>query len=129
MRKELYEALKINESINVDDIVPVEVDTFMNIDPNASLADQYKTLEIAARKLRSELKMINSIENDWDYVDDIYQFKRNFYNKYIDFARKCKELSSFKGITGYGGPKDAMKIKIVDIARWVDYNFPYGWKR
>ena len=128
MIDEIYEALRMDESVFIDDITPTEVEAFMNMDPNADLADQLNILETAARKLRSELKTINSIANDWDYVDDIYQFKRNFYNKYVDFARKCREMSGLGGVSGYG-IGDSVKLKMKDIARWVDYNFPYGWKR
>lgn len=54
--------------------------------------------------------------------------KTEFYNTYIDFARKCEELGQLGGVSGYGGIKDYEKLRIKDYCRAVDYNFPYGWK-
>jgi len=129
MIDEIYEALRVDESVTIDSSIPKEVEKFMSMPSTAEAKDIYKSIEEAASKLKSELNLITRIEDDWQYVDDIHMFKKNFYNKYIDFAKKCQELSGLGGISGYGGLNDAIKIKIKNIARWVDYNFPYGWKR
>ena len=94
---------------------------------NNTTNNTLKTFKSEAERFWLDYKDIKSKENDWDYIDDIYDMKKDFYNKYIDFARRCKELSSIKGITGYG-LNDASKLKLMEICREVDYNFPYGWK-
>jgi hypothetical protein len=47
---------------------------------------------------------------------------------YVKFAQKCKDIAEDLSISGYGGASDIIKIKIREICRGVDYNFPYGWK-
>ena len=54
--------------------------------------------------------------------------RREFYNRYIEFAKTCQSLSTLGGVSGYGGIKDYEKLRIKDICRCVDYYFPYGWK-
>ncbi len=108
--------------------LPTEVSDFMNMDSNIDFSDQYRITKAAGDMFFKELQNIKSKENDWDYLDDIYDMKRNFYKKYIDFAKKCEEMSSIKGITGYG-KFDPIRIKIMELCKAVDYNFPYGWRR
>lgn len=107
--------------------LPTEIFDFINMDSNIDFSDQYKITKNAVDIFFDELKDIKSKEDDWDYVDSIYRDKRDFYQKYIDFARKCKSMSSIAGITGYG-KSDPVRIKIMELCRAVDYNFPYGWK-
>ncbi len=116
----LYENNKIHT-------LPVEVENFMNIDSTIKYSDQFKITKAAVDTFFSELKSIINKEDDWNYIDSIYKEKKDFYQKYIDFARKCKSMSSISGITGYG-KSDSMRIKIMELCKAVDYNFPYGWK-
>ena len=53
--------------------------------------------------------------------------RREFYNRYIEFAKTCQSLSTLGGVSGYG-INDYEKLRIKDICRCVDYYFPYGWK-
>ena len=111
----------------LSDLSP-EIEAFINMDSNIDYTDQYRIIKSAGDIFFKELQDIKSKENDWDYLDDIYDMKRNFYKKYINFAKKCKEMSSIKGITGYGS-NDFLRTKIMEMCRSIDYNFPYGWKR
>ena len=61
-------------------------------------------------------------------MDDIYSIKRNFYKKYLEFAKKCEEyLKNGRSISGYG-INDILKIKIKELCQTVSMHFPYGWK-
>ena len=111
----------------LSDLSP-EIEAFINMDSNIDYTDQYRIIKSAGDIFFKELQDIKSKENDWDYLDDIYDMKRNFYKKYINFAKKCKEMSSIKGITGYGS-NNFLRTKIMEMCRSIDYNFPYGWKR
>ena len=54
--------------------------------------------------------------------------QRRFYQKYYDFAKKCKQLSAqLKQVSGYG-KLDAVKLELARRLGAVDYHFPYGWK-
>lgn len=103
--------------------IPAEIEQFMIKYPDVD----YKTIKVAADKFFADLEDIKHKENDWEYIDTIYDEKRAFYLRYIDFARKCHEKTSMAGITGYGR-NDVVKLKIMDLCRAIDYNFPYGWK-
>ena len=111
----------------LSDLSP-EIEAFINMDSNIDYTDQYRIIKSAGDIFFKELQDIKSKENDWDYLDDIYDMKRNFYKKYINFAKKCKEMFSIKGITGYGS-NNFLRTKIMEMCRSIDYNFPYGWKR
>lgn len=104
-----------------------EVADFLSTDPKLDLKSAYDALELAFKRCYDEYKDILSKENDWQYIDDIRQMQRDFYNRWIDFAKRCRELSNIKSITGYG-LDDALKIKFMEKCRALDYNFPYGWK-
>lgn len=119
---------RLCEDITTVSNLPPEIEAFLDIDDNTEYTDQYRIVKAAGDIFFKELQDIKSKENDWDYLDDIYGMKRNFYKKYIDFVKKCKEMSSIKGITGYG-KSDPIRIKIMQLCRAVDYNFPYGWKK
>ena len=54
--------------------------------------------------------------------------KGQFYNKYYDFVKKCKEIVKSLTISGYGR-NDFSKLRIKDMCDKVDYTFPYGWKQ
>lgn len=111
----------------LSDLSP-EIEAFINMDSSIDYTDQYRIVKAAGDMFFKELQDIESKENNWDYLDDIYDMKRNFYKKYINLAKKCKEMSSIKGITGYGS-NDFLRTKIMEMCRTIDYNFPYGWKR
>jgi len=107
----------------IDETTPKEIIDFLNSDSlNLNLVNS------AVKVFENDLKKFPP-SNSMDSLDIIYdEDHKRFYKKYIDFAKKCKNFSNYKGITGYGGLKDVEKIKIVDLCRFVDYNFPYGWK-
>ena len=53
--------------------------------------------------------------------------KVRFYKKYRPFVDACKNIMKTINPSGYGR-EDYMNLKIKDMLRSVDYNFPYGWK-
>ena len=102
------------------------VDAFMNIDK----IDEYdwSLVKEALNEFWSDYEKFpnpNTIEElDMKYDLD----KRTFYNKWIEFARKCKELSKeLKHVSGYGR-MDAIKLELAKRLGAVDYHFPYGWR-
>lgn len=101
------------------------VEAFMNMDEDSPEA--YEITKAACNEFTNDYKDILSKEDDWDYIDSIYQMKRDFVKKYKDFALKCKDIGKLGGVSGYG-LNDAIKLKVKDLCRAVDYNFPYGWK-
>lgn len=117
--EKLYESDNHNHTAEVAD--------FLSVDPNIDIMAALNTFKLAADSFYSEYKNILAKEDDYRYLDDIYQMKKDFYNKYIDFAKRCKELSSISGITGYG-KDDTLRYKLMELCRGIDYNFPYGWK-
>lgn len=124
----IVEALNRLCENNLSYNLPLEIENFIKMDSSIDYADQYRITKSAVDMFFKELKNIENKENDWDYIDSIYTEKKDFYKKYIDFAKKCKEMSSIKGITGYGS-NDFLRTKIMEMCRNIDYNFPYGWKR
>lgn len=78
------------------------------------------TLEITATAVRR-------FREDRAAVGDTEAEHRAFYQKYYEFAKACESLGALSGVSGYGR-YDFIKLKIKDLCRLVDYNFPYGWK-
>lgn len=124
----IVEALeRLCEDNNLSVTLPKEIIDFMNMPTNMDFIKQYSITKDAVNVYFKELKSIEAKENSWEYLDTIYDEKRNFYKKYVDFAKKCREMSDINGVTGYGR-FDFIQIKIMDLCKTVDYNFPYGWK-
>lgn len=66
--------------------------------------------------------------NHIDSLDDaLNDDKRLFYSKYRPFADKCKEILNELRISGYGRG-DFSLVKVRELCKDVDMNFPYGWK-
>lgn len=59
--------------------------------------------------------------------DTMYEIQRNFYKKYRPFVDKCKNIMNSINVTGYGR-NDYYLLKIWDLCKVVDNNFPYGWR-
>lgn len=78
------------------------------------------TLEIARTA-------VQKFREDRAAVGDTEAEHRAFYQKYYEFAKACESLGALGGVSGYGRG-DFVKLKIKDLCRLVDYNFPYGWK-
>lgn len=112
----------------IDPEVPGIVLKFINTEKFEDIDDLYKTLKEAYDLCIEDYQKFpsgNTMESlDMKYDDD----KGRFYTKYVKFAQKCREMEKDLSISGYGGASDIIKIKIRDICRGVDYNFPYGWK-
>lgn len=112
----------------IDSEVPNEVLKFINTEKFEDIDDMYKTLKAAYDIYVEDYQKFpngNTMESlDMKYDDD----KGRFYTKYVKFAQKCKDITEDLSISGYGGASDIIKIKICEICRGVDYNFPYGWK-
>ena len=126
-----YENESLNENLESIDI-PKDILLFINMDTDSfkklELDEKYDIIKNAFYCFKNDYDEIKSIEDDFNYIDDIYRLRKIFYNKYIDFAKKCSEyLKNRDSISGYG-KYDILKIKIEDICKKVDNNFPYGWK-
>ena len=111
----------------ISEEIPGAVEVFMNtFDEELN----YDVVKDACEAFWDDYKKFpnpNSMESlNIDYDED----KGRFYKKYIEFARRCKELTESRlfNPSGYG-KKDYFVLKMRDGLRSVDYNFPYGWKR
>lgn len=78
------------------------------------------TLEIASTA-------VQKFREDRAAVGDTEAEHRAFYQKYYEFAKTCESVGAIGGVSGYGRGY-FVKLKIKDLCRLVDYNFPYGWK-
>ena len=70
---------------------------------------------------------VQKFQEDRAAVGDTSEGHRAFYQKYYEFAKTCESIGTLGGVSGYGRG-DFVKLKIKDLCRLVDYNFPYGWK-
>lgn len=70
---------------------------------------------------------VQQFQEDLTAVGDTEAERRAFYQKYYEFAKTCESKGTLGGVSGYGRG-DFVKLKIKDLCRLVDYNFPYGWK-
>ena len=108
----------------VDNEVAPAVEVFMEL-PDDEV--DYNAVKDAVDEFREEYQQFppnNSIDSlDIKYDKD----KGRFYNKYRPFADKCKELFEKTNPSGYGRGDFAL-LKMRDLLKAVDYNFPYGWK-
>lgn len=66
--------------------------------------------------------------NTIDSLDQKYSMDHGrFYEKWRPVIDKCKEIVKKANVSGYGR-WDFFTIKIRDIVKAMEYNFPYGWK-
>lgn len=70
---------------------------------------------------------VQKFQEDLTAVGETESERRAFYQKYYEFAKTCASKGTLGGVSGYGRG-DFVKLKIKDLCRLVDYNFPYGWK-
>lgn len=70
---------------------------------------------------------VQKFQEDRAAVGDTEAERRAFYQKYYEFAKTCESEGELGGVSGYGR-HDFVKLRIKDLCRLVDYNFPYGWK-
>lgn len=70
---------------------------------------------------------VQKFREDRAAVGDTEAEHRAFYQKYYEFAKTCESVGAIGGVSGYGRG-DFVKLKIKDLCRLVDYNFPYGWE-
>ena len=71
----------------------------------------------AVQKFREDLMTVGNTREE----------RRAFYQKYYEFAKTCESVGALGGVSGYGR-NDFVKLRIKDLCRLVDYNFPYGWR-
>ena len=88
----------------------------------------FKDVSEAVDEYASEYEDLQSREGELAYLDSIYEMKRSFYQKYKPFVDKCKEIVDTTHYSGYG-MNDYMLSRIVNKCRWVENNFPYGWRK
>jgi hypothetical protein len=72
-------------------------------------------------------KAVQIFQEDLNRVGDTEAERRDFYQKYYEFAKACESEGALGGVSGYGRG-DFVKLRIKDLCRLVDYNFPYGWR-
>ena len=112
----------------IDPEIPNEVLKFTSTEKFEDIDEWYRTLKAAYDVCMEDYNKFPN-QNTMDSMDIKYDDdKGRFYSKYVKFAQKCREMEKELSISGYGGASDIIKIKIRDICRGVDYNFPYGWK-
>jgi hypothetical protein len=70
---------------------------------------------------------VQKFQKDLLAVGDTEVERRAFYQEYYEFAKTCGSKGALGGVSGYGRG-DFVKLRIKDLCRLVDYNFPYGWK-
>ena len=70
---------------------------------------------------------VQKFQEDLTAVGDTEAERRAFYQKYYEFATICESLGYLGGVSGYGRG-DFVKLRIRDLCRLVEYNFPYGWR-
>lgn len=86
---------------------------------NAEVQDAVSEFFDDYRKIPS--KGMESLDTKYDCDKD------RFYQKYRPFVDKCKKIVNELNPTGYG-KTDYFDIKVKELLKKVDYNFPYGWK-
>ena len=84
----------------------------------------YLDLKKEVDDFKSDLAKVD--ENDLDGVYSQYGY---IYRTYRPLVDKCKDILNNISISGYGGIKDVEKVKIYDLCKYMDYHFPFGWKR
>jgi len=111
----------------ISEDLPAAVNVFMN-----TFDDEldYATVKDACEAFWNEYKQFpnsNSMDSlDIKYDDD----KGRFYRKYVEFARRCRNLAKSRRFNPSGyGKKDYSVLKMRDRMHKVDYFFPYGWKQ
>lgn len=70
---------------------------------------------------------VQKFQEDLNAVGENGIARREFYQKYYEFAKTCESVGALGGVSGYGR-HDFVKLRIKDLCRLVDYNFPYGWR-
>lgn len=112
----------------IDPVTPKIILKFIGTESFEDIDELYRTLKEGYSLYINdydEFPNSNTMESlDMKYDDD----KGRFYTKYIKFVEKCKEIDNNLSISGYGGARDIIKIKIHDMCHSIDYSFPYGWK-
>ena len=111
----------------IDEELSNEVQLFLNKEEFTDYYEQFNILKNAYDVYLEDYKKFPDM-NSTDSLDIIYdEDHKRFYRKYIKFATKCKEMSESFNTSGYGRD-DLIKIRIQDLCKNIDYNFPYGWK-
>jgi len=117
--------------------IPLAIDKFNNsvADGANGLMEDYEFLDSDPEKIdyKSFKDMVDTFIKEYkdvqqeDDPDLMYDLQRNFYKKYRPLVDKCKILIQSISPTGYG-KNDFYLIKLRDLCKIVDNNFPYGWK-
>lgn len=108
----------------IDREIPKEIENFMSLeDDEVDYTEAKKACEVFWRDYEKFPNSNSTDSLDMRYSDD----QRRFYNKYYNFALKCKRIAKSISPSGYGRT-DYVDLKARDLLRAVDYNFPYGWR-
>ena len=70
---------------------------------------------------------VQKFQEDLTAVGETEAERHAFYQKYYEFATTCESLGYLGGVSGYSRG-DFVKLRIRDLCRLVDYNFPYAWE-
>lgn len=126
MKRYIHASIDEGYTNFISEGLPEAVEVFMNtLDEELT----YNAVRDACKAFWDDYRKFpnpNSIESlNIDYDED----KGRFYKKYIEFARRCKELANSGSFNPSGyGRNDYVVLKMRDGFRNIDYNFPYGWK-
>lgn len=101
---------------------PLPFDLEEDVDINNQLIS-YSDLKKEVDAFKADLEKVD--ENDLDGVYSQYGYVYRTYRPLVD---KCKDILRNISISGYGGIRDVEKVKIYDLCKYMDYNFPFGWK-
>ena len=122
MKRWIHASIDEGYTTLINNEVPQEIEDFLDI-----IEPDYTTTKNAVDAFFKEYKLLPS-SMSMDSLDIKYdEDKGRFYRKYRGFADKCKEVAKSINPSGYGR-NDYKNLKIRDLCRSVDYNFPYGWK-
>ena len=111
----------------IDEATPASVIALEDIDLDTDdILDVYRKLKAAVDDFKSDYKKFGN-QDHIDSLDSKYDLdKGRFYLKYLPLFDKCKELKNLS-VSGYG-QLDFVKNQINRLTKFIDWNYPHGWK-
>ena len=115
---------------------------FIDTNDNIEIIDEFlNKVDVDANSLLDYKNIITDLYNA--YVEDYKKFPNSrhmdsldakynrdhgrFYKKWRPVIDKCKDILKKSSVTGYG-KYDYFVLKLIDMLKGMEYNFPYGWK-
>jgi len=108
----------------IDEAVPSEVYDLITTNCSDIAYSQMKSVFDLFGQDYKKFPSPNSMDSlNIEYDED----KGRFYRKWRPLVDKCKQIIDEIRPSGYGR-NDYEKVKILELAKKIEYNFPYGWK-